>query len=130
MDGWETRRRRDPGYDFCIVRLGVPGIIRGVIVDTAFFRGNFPAECSLEGALVEGYPSEEELVSEAIAWTEVVPKSALKGDSKNPFVVKSTYAFNYVRLNIFPDGGVARLRVHGEPVIRFGRLPRFSKASA
>jgi allantoicase len=123
MDGWETRRRREPGYDWCILRLGVPGIVRGVVVDTAFFRGNFPAECSLEGALVEGYPSDEELLADAIGWTELVPKSALQGDSKNAFPVKSPYAFNYVRLNIFPDGGVARLRVHGEPVIRFGRLP-------
>src|SRR3954469_45591 len=54
MDGWETRRRRGPGFDWCIVRLGLPGAIRGVIVDTAFFRGNFPAECSIDACAVEG----------------------------------------------------------------------------
>ncbi len=123
MDGWETRRRRETGYDFCIVRLGAPGKIHGVVVDTAFFRGNFPEECSLDGALIEGYPSEEELAGADIEWHEILPKSRLEGDSKNRFPITSPYAFSHVRLNIFPDGGVARLRVHGEPFVRFGRLP-------
>src|SRR4029079_1211656 len=61
MEGWESRRRREPGYDFCIIRLGVSGIVRGVVVDTAFFKGNYPEECSIDGAVVEGHPSAAEL---------------------------------------------------------------------
>jgi allantoicase len=48
VDGWETRRRREPGQDYALIRLGAPGVIGGVVVDTAHFTGNFPAECSVE----------------------------------------------------------------------------------
>jgi allantoicase len=113
-DGWETRRRRSPGHDWAIVRLGVPGIVRGVVVDTAWFVGNYPEHCTVEGVAVTGYPSPEELAD--ADWVELVPKSALKGDTRNLFAVDSTKRFTHVRLNIFPDGGVARLRVHGEVV--------------
>ena len=123
MDGWETRRRREPGYDWAVVRLGLPGVIRGVVVDTAFFRGNFPAECSLEGCLVEDTLDLRGLSS--ASWSEIVPRSPLRGDSKNPFVVTDSRRFSHVRLNIFPDGGVARLRVHGEAVPDLRKLARF-----
>ena len=113
-DGWETRRRREPGHDWAIVRLGVPGVIRGVVVDTAFFTGNYPEQCSVEALSVDGYPSPEELAG--LAWTEIVPRSPLKGDTRNQFAVAAEESFTHVRLNIFPDGGVARLRVHGEVV--------------
>jgi allantoicase len=118
-DGWETRRRREPGHDWAIVRLGVPGVIRGVVVDTAFFTGNFPEQCSVEAVSVDGYPSPDELAD--LAWTEIVPRSPLKGDTRNPFTVaaigpQAEESFTHVRLNIHPDGGVARLRVHGEVV--------------
>ena len=113
-DGWETRRRREPGHDWAIVRLGVPGVVRGVVVDTAFFTGNYPEQCSVEATSVEGYPSPDELA--AAAWTEIVPRSPLKGDTRNPFTVAAGESCTHVRLNIFPDGGVARLRVHGEVV--------------
>jgi allantoicase len=113
-DGWETRRRREPGHDWAVVRLGVPGVIRGVVVDTAFFTGNYPEQCAVEAASVEGYPSPDELTD--AAWTEIVPRSPLKGDTRNPFSVATEESFTHVRLNIFPDGGVARLRVHGEVV--------------
>ncbi|HET7042966.1 MAG TPA: hypothetical protein VFI13_13185, partial [Gemmatimonadales bacterium] len=75
MDGWETRRRREPGHDWCIVRLGLPGALRGVIVDTAYFRGNYPESCSLEACAVEGYPTPEEL--KAAPWVEILPRSPL-----------------------------------------------------
>jgi len=115
-DGWETRRRRGAGHDWAIVRLGAPGVIRGVVVDTAFFTGNFPEHCSVEAASITGYPSPDELVGEGVEWVEVVPRSALKGDTRNPFPAQSEQYFTHVRLNIFPDGGVARLRVHGDVV--------------
>src|SRR5882724_8710111 len=73
MDGWETRRKRTPGYDWCIVRLGLPGIIRGVVVDTSFFRGNFPEQCSIEACTIEGQPTTDDLQSDAINWTPLLP---------------------------------------------------------
>jgi allantoicase len=116
-DGWETRRRREPGYDYAIVRLGVAGIIRGVVVDTSFFTGNYPPEVSVEATGAEGYPSPGELDGPSGAgWTTIVPRSAAKGDARNAFEVTDGHRYTHVRLSIYPDGGVARLRVHGEVV--------------
>lgn len=123
MDGWETRRRREPGYDWCVLRLGLPGVLRGVVVDTAHFRGNYPESCSLDACAVEGYPAPEELVK--AAWKEILPVSPLQGNSKNPFSIeKETGRVTHLRLNIYPDGGVARLRVHGAVVADWTRLTR------
>jgi allantoicase len=113
-DGWETRRRREPGHDHAIVRLGVAGVVREVVVDTAYFTGNFPPHASVEACGVEGYPSPEELAE--VDWVTLVPHSPLKGDTRNVFTVDTALRFTHVRLCIYPDGGVARLRVHGEPV--------------
>jgi allantoicase len=113
-DGWESRRRRSPGHDHAIVRLGVPGVVRGVVVDTAFFTGNYPPEVSVEACSSPGYPAPDELA--AADWVTLVPRSPVVGDSRNPFAVGVPGRFTHVRLTIFPDGGVARLRVHGEPV--------------
>ena len=120
MDGWETRRRREPGHDWCIVRLGMPGIIRGVIVDTAWFRGNFPESCALYAARIDD-PLDHGALATA-KWTEVVPRSPLKGDTKNLFEIDDRHRYTHVKLEIFPDGGVARLRVHGEVVPDWPRL--------
>jgi allantoicase len=113
-DGWETRRRREPGHDYAIVRLGVPGIIHGVVVDTAFFRGNYPPEVSVEAARASGYPAPDEL--DGLGWQPVVARGAARGDAANYYPVASRQRWTHVRLSIYPDGGVARLRVHGEPV--------------
>ncbi|HET7464182.1 MAG TPA: allantoicase [Longimicrobium sp.] len=112
MDGWETRRRREPGHDWAIIRLGVPGIVRGVVVDTRWFRGNYPQACSLEACEVPGVPSLERL--EAAEWSEILPVSELQGDSDNRFEIGDGQRWTHLRLRIYPDGGVARLRVHGE----------------
>lgn len=110
MDGWETRRRRTPGHDWCIIQLGIAGVIRGVVVDTAHFTGNYPEACSVEAAAVfEG----EDPTSDGVPWVEIVPMSSLQGDHVHDFAVGSPYRFTHVRLTIYPDGGVARLRVHG-----------------
>ena len=119
MDGWETRRRRTPGHDWCIVRLGLPGTVRGVVVDTSFFKGNYPERCSIEGCDLGAAPHDHEkqaLLSEKTQWVELLPESPLAGDSPNQFAVERPGRFTHLRLNIFPDGGVARLRVHGEVV--------------
>jgi allantoicase len=115
MDGWETRRRRTPGHDWCIVRLGLPGVVRGVVVDTSFFRGNYPEHCSLEGATVPGVPDPDTLAGDGgVHWHELLPRSPLAGDSRNAFDVRSGERVTHLRFHIYPDGGVARLRVHGE----------------
>jgi allantoicase len=111
-DGWESRRRREPGHDDAIVRLGCPGVVHGVVVDTAFFRGNYPPEVSVEAACVTGYPSPAELAG--VAWHPLVPRSAAAGDTANSYQVTDQRRWTHVRLSIYPDGGVARLRVHGE----------------
>jgi allantoicase len=113
-DGWETRRRRDPGYDHAVIRLGAPGIIHGVVVDTAFFTGNFPPFVSVQACGLEGYPSAAELAG--ADWLPIVPRSAVNGDTTNHFPVRDPHRFTHVRLAIHPDGGVARLRVHGTVV--------------
>ena len=113
-DGWETRRRRQAGHDTAIVRLGAPGVVHGIDIDTAFFTGNYPPHASVEGTALEGYPDPIQL-AEAL-WVPLVPRAPLVGDSQNLFTVDSNQRFTHVRLNIFPDGGVARLRVHGEIV--------------
>jgi allantoicase len=114
MDGWETRRRRSPGSDSAIVRLGGGGVVRRVVVDTSWFTGNYPPEVSVEACGAEGYPSPDELA--AAEWFTLVPRSAVAGDARNTFEVEPGRRATHVRLTIFPDGGVARLRVYGEPV--------------
>ncbi len=113
-DGWETRRRRSAGHDWAIIRLGLPGVVSGVVVDTAFFAGNYPAEISIEGCGAEGYPGRDELA--AAVWTLLVPRTSVAGDRRNEFPVSSSCRVTHVRLSIYPDGGVARLRVHGTVV--------------
>lgn len=124
MDGWESRRRRTPGFDWCIVRLGLSGIIHGVVVDTSHFKGNYPEQCSLEACSIDGQPATDELLAESVTWTEILPQSNLKGDSLNPFEIQSDGRWTHLRFKIFPDGGVARLRVYGEVVPDWERLRR------
>jgi allantoicase len=113
MDGWETRRRRTAGHDWAVVRLGAPGEVKGVVIDTSWFRGNYPERASLEGCNLPGNPSAEDLSGSGIPWTILLPEVPLAGDSRNAFAVDRGGRVTHLRLNIFPDGGVARLRVHG-----------------
>jgi allantoicase len=113
-DGWETRRRREPGHDWAIVRLGVPGVVHGVNIDTSWFKGNYPPYASVEATSFEWHPSVEEL--EAADWVTLVEKSPVAGDTDNYFSVDDGRRFTHLRLSIYPDGGVARFRVHGDPV--------------
>jgi allantoicase len=144
MDGWETRRRRDAGdHDWCIVRLGVRGIVRGVDVDTAFFKGNYPESCAIDlgvvrpfdpstlrhaqgrpehrrGSDVEGRSAQDD----PVAWREALARSPLNGDAHNLFPVDAAPAATHLRLRIYPDGGVARLRVYGDVVADWDSLRR------
>jgi allantoicase len=135
MDGWESRRRRTPGHDWCVLKLGMRGRIRGVDVDTTFFSGNHPSHCSLD-AIDATRPITRALASvEGVPWVPVLPKAALQGNAHNYFVIgaipvagslsrddSELETCTHVRLNIYPDGGVARLRVHGEVVVDWNRV--------
>jgi allantoicase len=112
MDGWESRRRRGPGHDFCVIRLGVPGIVRGVDIDTSYFTGNFPPQASIDACVGDGDVPES-------GWAEIVPRTALAGDRHHFVAVGDPSAWTHLRLNIYPDGGIARLRIYGEVQAEF-----------
>ncbi len=125
MDGWETRRRRVPGHDWCILRLGLAGVIQGVTVDTHHFKGNHPESCSLDACLAPTELSGQDLT--AVEWTEIVPRTRLEPHTENELAVippGNPRRFSHVRLNIFPDGGVARLRIWGVVQPDWERLRR------
>jgi allantoicase len=124
MDGWETRRRRTPGCDWCIVKLGLAGTIHGVIVDTAHFKGNFPEHCELETCTMDGDPGPPKLSEPATSWGTLVPKSPLAGDTQNRFQTSSKSRATHLRFKIYPDGGVARLRVYGEALPDWAAIER------
>ncbi len=114
-DGWETRRRREPGNDWCLIALGHAGIIEEIEVDTAFFKGNFPAACSLQAARVE-QAERTALITQSMFWPELLPRQTLEADAVACFrELADLGAVTHVRFNIFPDGGVSRLRVRGRP---------------
>jgi allantoicase len=128
MDGWETRRRRTPGHDWCVIRLGMPGVIRGVDVDTNHFIGNFPESCSLEACHAPPSAPRATLLGKGTEWVEVLPQTRLKGGAQNLFPVASDRPFTHLRLNILPDGGVARLRVYGVVAVDWAGLARSGRA--
>ncbi|HET6630402.1 MAG TPA: allantoicase [Woeseiaceae bacterium] len=108
MDGWESRRRRTPGHDWCVVKLGLPGIVHGLDIDTRHFTGNYPPQASVDGAV-----SEAEIPEEG-DWRELHAKVELGPNAHHYLPVRNGPAITHLRLNIFPDGGVARLRIYGE----------------
>jgi allantoicase len=114
-DGWETRRRREPGADFVIIRLAAPAVVRGVNIDTAYFRGNYPQAAAVDGAMLLGYPALKEVL--AADWQPLTGSARLGGDQANLVPVTGPDRLvSHLRLTIYPDGGVARLRVYGEIV--------------
>jgi allantoicase len=108
MDGWESRRKRTQGHDWCVIRI-CPGVIRGIEVDTSHFTGNFPPAMMFEACCVEIEPDDR------TAWTVLVPRTDIEGDSVRFFSINDEKNWSHVRLNIYPDGGIARLRVYGQP---------------
>ncbi len=110
MDGWESRRKRCEGYDYAVIRLGVPGVIKGVDIDTRYFTGNYPPSASLEACYCpEGDPAQ------GAEWVELLQSVSLQGDSHHLHAIHSERPWTHLRFNIYPDGGVARLRVYGTP---------------
>ena len=116
MDGWETRRRRNKGYDHLIIRLGKEGRISRVNIDTTYFNGNQPSSASLQACCCK-----KNIPDKKIKWITILNKKKIKPNSHNIFGIKNRSVFTHVRLNIFPDGGVARLRVFGK--ISVEKLP-------
>ncbi|MGZ3688050.1 MAG: allantoicase, partial [Bdellovibrionota bacterium] len=114
-EGWETRRKRGPGNDWIIVRLGATGALKKIEVDTNHFKGNFPESCSIEAL---SFPARDLIASDFrdrkdLKWQEILPRTKLQAHHQHFFELKSAANVDYVRLNIFPDGGISRLRVHG-----------------
>ena len=107
MDGWESRRKRTPGHDHCVIRLGIPGVVHGVDIDTRFFTGNFPPHASIEACV-----SNDDVPNGG--WSEILQKTELTGDAHNFLDIDGDSIVTHLRLNIYPDGGIARLRVFGE----------------
>ena len=116
MDGWESRRKRIEGHDWCILRLGKTGIISQVDIDTNHFVGNFPSHASIDACNMPEFSRLDEII-ENDEWIEILSKVELQGDSQNKFKILSSSSFTHLRLHIYPDGGVARFKVYGNPEI-------------
>jgi allantoicase len=115
-DGWETRRRRGPGFDWVILELGHRGRISYVDIDTAYFKGNFPHQVSLQGALLAGEGDEREL-GQSQDWNSLLEPQFLKPDSEHRFQseLRDLGPVSHLKVNIHPDGGLSRIRVFGQP---------------
>jgi allantoicase len=112
-DGWETRRRRGPGNDWAIIRLGATGRVSKIEIDTNHFKGNYPDSASIDGCLLPDATLDS---LQAATWFELLPKTKLSANKRHFFTFKpqaQRWPLSHVRLNIYPDGGVSRLRVHG-----------------
>jgi allantoicase len=114
-DGWETRRRREPGNDWCVLELGAAGVVEKIEVDTAFFKGNYPDRCSLQAAFVRG-GTDRSVTTQSMFWQTLLPEQKLSMDAVHVFAdeVARLGPITHVRFNIFPDGGVSRLRLWGK----------------
>ena len=123
-DGWETHRRREPGYEWAIIELGCPCQVRSVIVDTAHFKGNYPHKCSLQAATVT-FGTDRSIIPQSIFWPALLTPMSLSADAEHDFradITPSQTPSTHVRFNIHPDGGVSRLRIIGVPDSS-GQLP-------
>lgn len=109
MDGWETKRRRIPGNDWCLIKLGSPGVIKEIDVNTKFFTGNYPPQASIEGMFSDSEPNIDDK-----NWVTILEKVELEGDKINKFDIKKENVVNWIKVNIYPDGGIARLRLWGD----------------
>lgn len=110
MDGWESRRKRVPGHDWCVIQLATSGRIHEVDIDTNHFLGNHPPFASLEAANLDG----EITNFDTVEWIEILPKMPLQPGSQNIYDIEDRNIYTHLRLHIYPDGGVARLKVYGE----------------
>jgi len=115
MDGWESRRKRGPGHDWCVIELGRRGVVRGVDIDTSFFTGNFPEKASIDACDVTASVTPKTV--EKLPWSSILSPTALSGNAHNRFPIAISRAVTHLRFHIYPDGGVARLRAYGEVAV-------------
>jgi allantoicase len=113
-DGWETRRRREPGNDWIIVGLAAPGVVSAIEIDTAYYRGNFPDRASVQAARARS-GTDDSLITQSMFWPLILPETKLQADHVHRFAIAPGPAVSHVKLNIHPDGGVSRFRVFGTP---------------
>jgi len=111
MDGWESRRKRTDGHDWCIIELATSGKIQGVDIDTNHFLGNHPPHASVEAAYI---PQSENIDFDTVNWKEILTKSPLQPGSQNFYEIADRNIYTHIKLHIYPDGGVARMKVYGE----------------
>jgi allantoicase len=112
-DGWETKRNRTPGNrDWVILKLATPGTINRIVVDTCHFKGNYPDSCSIEACLSN---NDEDVIDNKVQWQTILPPQKLSADAEHEFKGELTNkaVYSHARLNIFPDGGISRLRLFG-----------------
>jgi allantoicase len=108
-DGWETKRRRGPGNDWAIVQLATRAALQRAEVDTSHFKGNAPGSCLIEACDADGVPADA-----LTGWRTVLPQTALRPHTRHLFDdLAAAGPFTHARLSIYPDGGVARLRLFG-----------------
>jgi allantoicase len=130
MDGWESRRKRDLGpgaHDWCVVELGAPGRVLGLDIDTNHFAGNCPSLASVDGLRAPPGTPVADLLQ--MAWRELVAPAPLRPTAQNLFAILPGDPVSHLRLNIFPDGGVARLRAYGRVEADWSR-PALDEESA
>ena len=118
-DGWETARRRGPGNDWCVIRLGHPGIIERAEIATTFYKGNYPERASLRAILLDHEPDAETLGQVSADWPELLPAQPLGPDGEHVFAdeLKQSGPVSHIRLDIFPDGGISRMRLFGHKAL-------------
>jgi allantoicase len=117
MDGWETRRRRTPGHDYCVVKLAARCLLHGIYIDTMHFTGNYPEAASVDVCVSPKTPGPDTV------WRNVIPQTSLMGNNHHFIPLDGVGPADFLRLNIYPDGGVARLRVYGEASFDWGAVP-------
>ena len=114
-DGWETRRRREPGNDWIVIALGAAGDAKRIEIDTAHFKGNYPDRCSIQAARLDG-GNDADIVAASGEWAELMSEQKLQMDHIHTFeaaAINDIGPITHIRLNIFPDGGVSRIRILG-----------------
>ena len=115
-DGWETRRSRGKNFDWLIIKCGAAAKINKIQIDTHLFKGNYPDQCSIQASLIKGKPSAKKIVAISKKWKQLLNKVKLKAHKKHNFINKlmNKNKINYIRINIFPDGGISRIRLFGK----------------
>ena len=114
-DGWETRRSRGKNFDWLIIKFGKSGLIKKLEIDTAHFKGNYPDQASVQVSNFDKNKGLEEVINDSHNWKYILDKSKLQADNIHTYEVEDTSieGVTHVRLNIYPDGGVSRLRIFG-----------------